>query len=95
MARNTVVDLPAATWVQLTDADVSAASFQNRGGLDIYVAATAGTTAPSDLSGAVLFRPGLGVESGTALADIWPGVSGAARLWAYAPAGGAAWVSHA
>ena len=32
MAQNTDVVLPIATWTQLTDADVSAITFQNKSG---------------------------------------------------------------
>ena len=32
MSKNTDVVLPIATWTQLTDADVSAITFQNKSG---------------------------------------------------------------
>lgn len=95
MAQNTTIDLTAATWVQLTDADVSAATFQNNGSNAVFVVATSDATAPSSTAGAIRYNPGAGERSSVALSDLFPGVTAPARLYAYAPNGGQVFISHA
>ncbi len=92
MAQNTDVVLPIATWTQLTDADVTSITFQNKSGNYILVKGTAGATAPTDDNGAVRYNPGQG-ELNTTLSDLFPGVS-ATRVYAYAPTGAEVMVSH-
>ena len=92
MAQNTDVGLPIATWTQLTDADVTSITFQNKSGNYILVKGTAGATAPTDDNGAVRYNPGQG-ELNTTLSDLFPGVS-ATRVYAYAPTGAEVMVSH-
>jgi hypothetical protein len=93
MAQNTTIALPPGSWVLLTDADVSAATFQNLGTLDVLIAGTADATAPSTTDGALRYPGGTG-ERNADLGDLFPGIS-AARLWGYAPAGGSVTISHA
>jgi hypothetical protein len=71
------------TWTMLTDADATAVTFQNSGGATMLVEATAGTTAPATTAGAYSYAPGEGEASNVTLAVLFPGVSGANRLWAY------------
>jgi hypothetical protein len=95
MPQNTTIALPQRVWTQLTDANVTAITFQNLGATaEIFVKATANTTAPTDQTGAMRYGPGQG-ERNVLLADLFPGVTGAARLWAYAPSGVSVLVSHA
>lgn len=93
MARNTTLIIPAQTWTQLTDADVTSITFQNTAGYYMLVKGTAGATAPTDDDGAIRYNPGQG-ELNTALADLFPGIS-ATRVYVYAPTGGEMMVSHA
>ena len=93
MAQNTNISVPAATWTQLTDADVTAITFQNKSGNFILVKGTTSASAPTDLDGAIRYNPGQG-ELNTALSDMFPGIS-AVRLYAYAPEGASVMVSHA
>ena len=80
MAQDTDITLTRGTWVQLTDANVSTITFQNKGPDFIYVKVTASASAPSDTTGAIRYNPGQG-ELNTALADLAPGISGA-RVYA-------------
>jgi hypothetical protein len=95
MAQNTTKDIAAATWVQLTDADISAATFQNNGSNAVFIAATATASAPSNTLGAIRYNPGAGERSTVTLAQLFPGVTTPARLYAYAPQGGQVFISHA
>jgi hypothetical protein len=92
MAQNTTKIIPAKTWTQLTDADVTTITFQNTSGFYVLVAGTAGATAPTDDAGAIRYNPGQG-ELNTALSDLFPGIS-ATRVYVYAPIGGEVMVSH-
>ena len=93
MAKNTDITLPTATWAQLTDADVTSITFQNKSGDYILVKGTVGASAPSDDDGAVRYNPGQG-ERNVSLSDLFPGVA-ATRVYAYAPTGAEVMVSHA
>jgi len=93
MARNTDILLPTASWTQLTDADVTSITFQNKSGDYILVKGTVGASAPSDDDGAVRYNPGQG-ERNVSLSDLFPGVA-ATRVYAYAPTGAEVMVSHA
>ena len=93
MAQNTTKAIPAAAWTQLTDADITSITFQNLGRDFILVKATTDTTAPTDASGALRYNPGQG-ERNVLLSDLFPGLSGADRLWAYSTQGTAVLVSH-
>lgn len=92
MAQNTDVVLPIATWTQLTDANVTSITFQNKSGDYILVKGTTGATAPTDDDGAIRYNPGQG-ELNTALSDLFPGIS-ATRVYVYAPNGAEVMVSH-
>jgi hypothetical protein len=94
MARSETLDLTAATWTQLTNAAVSSITFQNQSDNYLFIASTSDETAPTNLGGAVRYRPNQG-EKDVALSELFSGVSGAARVWGYIREGGAVLVSHA
>lgn len=94
MAQNTSVDIPANTWTQLTDADITAITFQNVGGHNLFIKATTDTTAPTNTNGAAVYPPGTG-ERNVALSDLFPGLASRDRLWAFGTEGGRVMVSHA
>ena len=94
MAQNTTVNVPANTWTQITDGNVSSITFQNIAGNFVRVKCTAGTTAPSDLAGSLRYNPGQG-ERNVTLADLAPGISGANRVWAFSTDGAQVVVSNA
>lgn len=94
MPQNTTVTLTARQWTQLTDADVTLITFQNTGAYHILIKATTDATAPTDANGSLRYNPGQG-ERNVALADLFPGISGADRLFAFCDAGVDVMVSHA
>lgn len=97
-ATNTTIDLNTGDWQQLTTADVSAARVQNVGAYELFIQATAGTTPPTSSTGALTYLPGQGFDASSTLANLFPGVTGANRLWAKCtaqPLSGRASVSHA
>lgn len=93
MAQNTDITLTAETWTQLTDADVTAITFQNKSGNYVLVKGTTSASAPTDDDGAIRYNPGQG-ERNTSLADLFPGIS-AVRVYARADNGAEVMVSHA
>ena len=95
MARNDNVEIEAETWTQLTNANATAVRVSNITGPRLLLKATAGETAPTDQAGAVPLDAGLTVLSDVTLATMFPGVSGANRLWAYSRQAGSVSVSHA
>jgi hypothetical protein len=87
MAQNTTVTLTADTWTQLTDADITSITFQVFGNNRVFIKATTDTTAPTNTTGAFIYQPGQG-ERNVAMSTLFPGISGADRLWAYAETSG-------
>lgn len=94
MAQNTTITVPARTWTQLTDADITAITFQNIGSSHVLIKATTDATAPTNFSGAIRYNPGQG-ERNVALSDLFPGLAGRDRVWAYAEDATPVVVSHA
>lgn len=97
MPANTTIDLDVRTWTLLTSADITAARVQVVGGPDVFVQATVGATPPSDTDGAMLLRsgPAGGFAADMTLANLFPGVSGANRLYAWSEGAARVSVSHA
>lgn len=94
MAQNTTKTLTANAWTQLTDADITSITFQNIGGYHILVKATTDTTTPTDFDGSIRYNPGQG-ERNALMTDLFPGLSGADRVWAYSDQAVQVFVSHA
>ena len=94
MAQNTTITVPAATWTQLTDADITSITFQNVGSSYILITATTDATAPTTSSGAIRYNSGQG-ERNVALSDLFPGLALRDRLWAYSDNITPVVVSHA
>lgn len=84
MAQNTDIVLSAGSWTQLTDANVTSITFQNRSSDFILIKGTTGAVAPTDDDGAIRYNPGQG-ERNALLSDLFPGIA-ALRVYAYAPA---------
>jgi hypothetical protein len=94
MAQNTDITVAAATWTQLTDADVAGdITFQNKTGDAIFVKATVDTTAPTNFNGAIRYE-NLEGETGQTIAELFPGLTSPDRLWAWSHPGGKVAVSH-
>jgi hypothetical protein len=100
MARNTTVSVDSTGWTQLTDADCTGfiiAQVVSSGGQDVLLKATADTTAPTTDDGAYRLSAPFGTPPGATLATLFPGITGADRLWAKAASSSPArvFISHA
>ena len=94
MAQNTTISIPAATWTLLTNSDITAATLQNLTGNIVLLAGTVGATPPTDALGAIRLYPGQ-LNINTAIASLYPGVTGANRLYAYSSTPATVFISHA
>ena len=82
MPQHTNKAVNAASFTQLTDANVTAITFQNVSAMPVIITATVGeSTAPNPDAGGLTYAAGEG-ESNRSLADLFPGVPGANRVWA-------------
>lgn len=93
MAQNTNISITPETWTQLTDADVTSITFQNRGSSHILVKGTTSASAPTDDTGAIRYNPGQG-ERNAFLSNLFPGIA-AVRVYAFCETGNTVMVSHA
>ncbi len=94
MAQNTTTTIAAAPWTQLTDADIARITFQNVGSNHVLIKATIGASTPTNATGAIRYNPGQG-ERNVLLTDLFPGLVGANRVYAYSPDATQIVVSHA
>lgn len=94
-ARNNDVVLPAGAWTQLTDGDVTALRVQNLGTGVIWIMARVGAGAIASRSGAICLDEFVAISADMTLAELFPGISGANRVYAWSDVGGLASVSHA
>jgi hypothetical protein len=61
MAQNTTVSFDIADgWTQLTDANITAITFQVRAGGTVLIQATSGATAPTTDEGSLTYKTGQG-----------------------------------
>lgn len=99
MPHHATVTIPARVWTQVTASAVTALRVQNLGPYTVEVQATAAETAPTndDAGGAGAFElaAGFALAADRPLSDIWPGVTGAARIWVRCAAVAKVSVSHA
>lgn len=94
-ARNDNVTLAAGAWTQITDGDVTSLRVQNVGTGAIWIKARVGAGALASLGGAICLDPLMTIGADMTLAELFPGVSGANRVYAWSDMGGIASVSHA
>lgn len=85
---------PVRQWIELTTANTTYVTFQNVGNQTAYLKGTVGATAPINAEGALEFPPAAQAVY-YELSDMFPGVSGVNRLWAYADAETYIMISHA
>jgi hypothetical protein len=95
MARNDNVTIPALTWTQLTNANATALRVQSVILSEMTLQATNGTTAPTTQVGVIVLAGGAVLAADLTIAQLWPGVTGANRVWAFAITASVASVSHA
>lgn len=94
MPQNTTISIPAATWTQITNADIESITFQNVGTNYMLIKGTTTTVAPTVTDGSLRYNPGQG-EKNVYLVDLFPGISGVDRVYCYSPDGTSVAVSHA
>jgi hypothetical protein len=92
MARNETIYIQPFTWVELTSGDVAGISFQNLSDATLWIQATT-ASAPPNVSGSIEYQENEG-ERNVGIADLFPGVAGADRIWAWSEKGGPVFVSH-
>ena len=94
MARSEDLIIPAKTWTEITNSDVSSITFQNKSAsIPMQVQGTSGSVQPTGVEG-VLYTAGTG-EFGLSLSSGFAGVTGANRVWVYANQQIEVFVSHA
>lgn len=93
MAQGTKT-VTANEWIQVTDGNATAITFQGRCASDYIVKGTVGATMPTDDLGALFYRSGEG-EANIPLADLFPGLTGVNRLWAKFGSNGTIAYGHA
>lgn len=95
-AKNALVTV-TPVWTQLTDSDVTALTFQNQGP-NVMINVTVGAGSPPATNTGVVYPNMTGEISTVTLAQDFPGVAGANRVWARVVEGNASssvWASHA
>jgi len=94
MAQQGRVSVPASTWTQVTNGDVTNITFQCFANAPVFIKATAGAVAPTTTEGALRYRSGYG-EVDKAIASLFPGVTSPTRVYAFCEAGAQVEVGHA
>jgi hypothetical protein len=98
MPRHATVDCPAMTWTLLTTNNVTELRVANMGQEAIWLQAMATATPPDSvtgISGALPLHPTEILAGDLTLTQLFPGVAGAARIYALAPRDTKVSVSHA
>lgn len=95
MPQNADVSLTQGVWAQLTNADVTALRVQNLNGYHVHIKATVGANAPTTLAGSIILPPFGAIATDLTLAQLFPGVTGANRVYAFCLNAGLVSVSHA
>lgn len=93
MARHETLVLLPETWTQLTNSDVQSIVIQNQKFRTLLIMATVGAVAPTTTNGAWRYEQTRGEI--LVIADLFPGISGANRIYAFTNEAGLVTVSHA
>ena len=88
MAQNQNFNVDATAYTPLTNSDVTAARVQNTSGVAVWLQANSSSTLPSSDVGAILLSPYAGIDASLTLAQLFPGVTGAVRLFAKSASAG-------
>lgn len=95
MPQNTTIDCAALSWTLLTNNDVTALRVANLGVEPVWLEAAVGAVPPTDTLGALPLRPGEILAADLTLAQLFPGIAGANRVYVYCPVASKMSVSHA
>jgi len=97
-AKNGPEEVNPYTWTELTDNDITAATWQVQGAYDVRIQATASQVAPTSLEDGLIYgvkQTKQGEVSSRTLAELFPGVVGV-RLYALSLGGSTkVFISHA
>lgn len=94
MAQNDTIYLAPNEWAEVTNADATNITFQNVGSTPVFILGTVGAVAPTSMAGAIRYFPNQG-ELNVVLAELFPGVVGVTRLYAWSESSGRVMASHA
>jgi hypothetical protein len=94
-AQNTDIPLRAKTWVLLTSSNVTAFRVKEKCGFPVKLKATVGEVPPTNDAGSVDLLGYEGMAADVTLAQLFPGVTGANRVYGYAEFSTVVSVSHA
>lgn len=84
MAQNETFALAEDTYTLLTAADTGVVTLSNNSASEpIYLIPTTDDTEPTDLDGAIVLKAGDRIVN-TDLEELFPGLAGVDRLWAFA-----------
>ena len=95
MPQNTTITYPANIWTQVTNADITAIRVQNQSVFTVKLQATSDSTAPSNLNGVIELAGGETLAADLTIAQLFPGVTSAVRLWVYPTFPAVLSISHA
>lgn len=94
MAQNANISVPANTWTQITNADATALTFFNNGECDVWLQGTVGAVSPTGGPDGIRYTPGQGSVNVT-LANLFLGVTGVTRIYAFSKSNATVFVSQA
>lgn len=95
MAQNTTITCEAGEWTLLTNGPVDAIRAVHLGTEGIWLQAAVGLNPPASTAGAVPLLPNQVLAADISLVQLFPGIAGADRVYAFAPATTKVSVSHA
>lgn len=95
MAQNDDIPVSAGVWTLLSNSDITAIRVHNLSGYAVRLQAAAGAIPPISTRGSMPLPAGETLAADLTLAQLWPGVVGANRLYAYADLNLSLSVSHA
>ena len=82
MALNANVTVTSTAWTQLTNANAASIRVQNLSDAqDVLLQATSGATEPTSGAGSVVLGAGETLAADLTIAQLWPGVATANRVW--------------
>ena len=94
MAFNGNVACSEVTWTLLTLSDVIGIRIQNQSSYHIFLQAAVGEVTPVTTGGALVLAPMETWAADLSVESLWPGISGANRIYAYVPNDCVLSVSH-
>lgn len=95
MPQHDTLELDALTWTLITSNNVTTLRVTNLGTEAIWLQATATAVAPTNADGALPLHPNETLAGDLTLEQLYPGVAGAARVYAMSAVPARVSVSHA